>query len=755
MVELYHLKPVGLAALSSKGNSTTVEPMDPDDQVSDVILTNLIICIVCSILFCFIRRRMPKIFNPKNLLLEEEKTVEVSDSFLGWTKDVFKFSDEQLLEKCGLDAFMYIKFQRLCMLLLLLGFFFTGMQYIPNMSEDSTAEKGHKLEALSLTMADKHDAQPKLALFGAYVFTVVMLVLVYRAHREYVEYRQSFLKSTMAHNSWILIRNLPPEANEYSSTRIRDDTDGQATETETALTKYFRKVYPNTFVSAYQCVETNKMKDIVLERDNAVRNLKWAVWKRESGGQTHGTVGILGCCDSKVNLVDHWKSEVERLNHDLQTEQTAGGSPTDVGFVQLNNVLTAHKAAQCLHHTNYYLSKVSPAAEHRDYQYDNLFLNQKKRSTRQTIGTILLVALHVFWVFPVAFIGGFMNLETMDKIIPGIEAATASNKSLHTFLESFLPQLVLIVFMALLPLILEGVARLYSCYTESHVYLFILKHYWAFQIFNTLIVTTAVGSSGGAFESVDMSPAEVARSVGVRLPDVALFFTSYICVQAFIAYPLEILRAGQIAFWVFHKYCLAALPSDDKAGWKPFPLQYFREFPRQLLLFTMTVAFAPISPIVIPFGMVYFGVAITVSMYLILYVQVPEFESGGRMYNLALSRLVMAFLIYHFFLFGAFLVMSAVVEMVFTFLLMCGTAIAYNHIFSIFNGPVHRLAVSSVDEEELLLAKKTEGDDDAGDGDGRAPNPFAPYELYAPSVDVDEVVQQVVDAVAGGNEDAI
>jgi Calcium-dependent channel, 7TM region, putative phosphate len=67
-------------------------------------------------------------------------------------------------------------------------------------------------------------------------------------------------------------------------------------------------------------------------------------------------------------------------------------------------------------------------------------------------------------------------------------------------------------------------------------------------------------------------------------------------------------------------------------------MQYGWEFPTQLLVVVIVFTYAVICPVILPFGLVYFLVALVVYKKQILYVYSPIYESGGAMFPMVLQH---------------------------------------------------------------------------------------------------------------------
>lgn len=83
-------------------------------------------------------------------------------------------------------------------------------------------------------------------------------------------------------------------------------------------------------------------------------------------------------------------------------------------------------------------------------------------------------------------------------------------------------------------------------------------------------------------------------------------------------------------------------PREIREATKPpffdFPVYYSNS----LLLVVVALVYAPIAPLVALFGVGAFAIQYWVSKYNLLYVAVPRSETGGRLWNVAINRCLMA-----------------------------------------------------------------------------------------------------------------
>jgi hypothetical protein len=94
------------------------------------------------------------------------------------------------------------------------------------------------------------------------------------------------------------------------------------------------------------------------------------------------------------------------------------------------------------------------AREPRDIYWKSILIPGRQRLFREIITWILLLALIIFWIVPVSFFSTLTSPQTLSRIIPSL--ASNHNPVVQAIIQGILPPLAVNIFMALLPLILDG-----------------------------------------------------------------------------------------------------------------------------------------------------------------------------------------------------------------------------------------------------------------------------------------------------------
>lgn len=149
------------------------------------------------------------------------------------------------------------------------------------------------------------------------------------------------------------------------------------------------------------------------------------------------------------------------------------------------------------------------------------------------------------------------------------------------------------------------------------------------------------GSVWKSLSDVLEHPAEVLEILGESIPMMVGYFISLLVTKILAGLPTIILRPGPLSRMIFLRtwFRQAKLTQRElDEVYRKETIQYGWEYPTQLLVLMIVFAYACISPIILPVGAVYFFGALMVYKKQVLYVYVPKYESGGKLFPMACDR---------------------------------------------------------------------------------------------------------------------
>jgi hypothetical protein len=96
--------------------------------------------------------------------------------------------------------------------------------------------------------------------------------------------------------------------------------------------------------------------------------------------------------------------------------------------------------------------------------------------------------------------------------------------------------------------------------------------------------------------------------MGLQQMNIRHFMVSYVMLQGVGLMPLQLLNIGPLATLVWNRLW-AKTPRDFATANAPPIINYGWVYPQALLVFTVTLVYSVVSPSILVFGAIYFGMA--------------------------------------------------------------------------------------------------------------------------------------------------
>lgn len=81
----------------------------------------------------------------------------------------------------------------------------------------------------------------------------------------------------------------------------------------------------------------------------------------------------------------------------------------------------------------------------------------------------------------------------------------------------------------------------------------------------------------------------------------------FCCYRFFVGYGLELSRLVPLIIYHIKRKYLCKTEAELKDAWFPGDLSYATRVPSDMLIITITFCYSVIAPLIIPFGVLYFG----------------------------------------------------------------------------------------------------------------------------------------------------
>ncbi len=664
---------VGRAAAQQATNSGA----STSTVISAIVLNAVIFAILFSV-FLIARPRFKRVYAPRTYLVVPEEQIEpLPKSLLGWLPVWLKTPTTTILEKNGLDAYMFVEYLEMMLWVFIPTFVLSWIVLMPTYGANTTGE-GTGFNRFILSRVGTSSQQQKrlvAPLLVQYVFTFWLLWNIRSRMSKFIKLRQQFLVSPQHANSaqarTVLITGIPNEL--LSEKKLRaiysqlpggvakiwlnrnlkelpdlfDEREKWCNKLEGAETSLIK--------TAYKLVKKGKAQDAsgsLPETDVEINAEVADQYVPKKKRPTH-RLGKLPCMGEKVDTI-HWcREEIARLNKEIEKKRSEiavdykNYPAQSSAFILFNTQIAAHMAAKSqAHHEPYRMTNRYVEAHPDDVVWANMNMNPYERKIRTVIGWAITIGLIIFWAVPVAFVGIISNIKGLANNVPFLGWLNTIPNVVVGIIQGVLPTVLLAVLNMLLPIFLRLLSRLSGVPTRSGIELDLQGRFAAFQIVqNFLFLTLISGNAGQIYKYVSdvaQQPATFPGLLAQAIPKGSLFFLSFIALQGLSgAASLFAQLPGLVVYYV-KKFLLASTPrkvwhiDHDTSG-----VAWGTLFPSMTLITVIGTGYVVIAPIINGFVAFTFLLFFFGYKYLFLYVYdtKPPSETSGLFFGKAIRHI--------------------------------------------------------------------------------------------------------------------
>ncbi|KAG9149815.1 hypothetical protein Leryth_023640 [Lithospermum erythrorhizon] len=570
--------------------------------------------------------------------------------FLNWMPAALRMPEPELIEHAGLDSAVYIRIYILGLKIFVPIAFLAFVVLVP---VNWTGKSLENIKDLTFSNIDKLSisnippGSPRFwaHLTMAYVFTMWTWYILYKEYHIVSTMRLRFLASEKRHPDQytVLVRNVPPDPDESISRHVEH---------------FFCVNHPDNYLSHQVVYNANKLAGLVEKKKSSQNWLTYYNTKYERNPKTKPKTrtGFFGLWGKTVDAIEYYTDEVHKLGREERAERekviSDAGAIVPAAFVSFKSRWGAAVCAQTTQSRNPTIWLTDWAPEPRDVFWDNLAIPYVELNVRRLLMAVALFFLTFFFMIPIAFVQSMASIMGITKVLPFLKPLIKM-KGVESFIQGFLPGIALKIFLILLPTILmtmskvEGITSLSSLErrTAAKYHLFLLVN-----VFFGSIIT------GAAFEQLqrflNQAPTEIPRTVGVAIPMKATFFITYIMVDGWAGIAGEILRLVPLIIFHLKNTFLVKTERDREQAMDPGSLNYSQTEPRIQLYFLLGLVYAVITPILLPFIIVFFAFSYLVFRHQIINVYDQKYESGASFWPDVHRRIIIGLIISQLLLMG-------------------------------------------------------------------------------------------------------
>ncbi|KAL0955754.1 hypothetical protein HGRIS_001969 [Hohenbuehelia grisea] len=644
----------------------------PEAVGSQVLLMSAI-SIVTVLLFNFLRPKNKIIYEPKvKYHVGSKPPPRISSSFFGWLSPLMHTKEPELLDKIGLDAVAFLRFIRL------LRWFFAGTTVLTcgvlipiNYLYNRAHVKPRRRDILSmLTIRDVKGPQLYAHVAISYLITFLLIGLVYYHWKQMVRLRHEWFRSPEHIQSFyartLSIMHVPKKCQSDAGLRT--------------ILESVKMPYPVTAVHIGRKV--GKLPELIEYHNQTVRDFESLLVKYLKGGRIgrkRPTIRVGGCCGlggQKKDAIDFYTAKLTRTEAAVQEYRAHIDShkAEKYGFASLAAVPYAHTAAKMLASKHPKGTTIELAPNPKDIIWENMNKTDAAIARKRLVGFWWLAVLCFFSLIPLFVVAILANIDAFRATgyLKFLDSWSDDSPITFAIVSGVLPPAVAGLFTFFLPRIMRWLSQYMGALTHARLDRAVVARFFAFLVISQLIVFTLIGV---VFNSVAEIVAQIGHGQSAttilksldKLPGTihktyinqTSYWLKWFPMRGF----LVVFDLAQILnlLWISIKTRMfGRTPRDIREWTQPSDFEYAIYYANlvsattylrvvykiltqscfKLFMAAVGLLFAPLAPLLALAAAIVFWMSSWVYKYQLMFVFVSKVETGGRIWNVVINRLL-------------------------------------------------------------------------------------------------------------------
>jgi len=560
----------------------------------------------------------------------------------GWVRRAWRHSEEELLASSGLDAVVFMRIiifslKVFCVagiigVFVILPVNFTGDQLqsidFANLTNDS-------LDVFSISNIENGSKRLWIHFCAVYIVSIFVCYLLYIEYRYVSSKRVDYFYSSQPqpHQFTILVRSIPVSV----GTSISDSVES-----------FFTEYHPSTYISHTVIRRTNKLRNLIGDMEKLYKRL--ILLRTEPTRPKYEHYGFCGLFRRRVDLVDQYEKKLEDLEDTLRLEQSEvslAGEEVGAAFVSFKSRYSAATAfhMQQSNDPTHWVTEQAP--EPRDVYWPFFSTTFMGRWISKLLVILACIVLTVIFLIPVLFVQGLTNLDQLEIWFPFL-TSIASVKIISQVITGYLPSLILLLFLKLVPPVMYFLSSIQGHISNSQIERSACDKVLWFTIWNIFFGNVLSGSVLNQI-SILLEPKSIPGKLALTVPAQASFFIAYVVTSGWTSVSTELFRIIPLLGSLITKPCKSP---EDEFEVPSFP--YHRDIPRLLFFGLLGITYFFLAPLILPFLLIYFCLSYVIYRNQFINVYEPKYETAGKLWPLVHNSMIFSLVLMHAIAIGIF-----------------------------------------------------------------------------------------------------
>ncbi|KAF2724557.1 DUF221-domain-containing protein, partial [Polychaeton citri CBS 116435] len=625
---------------------------------NDAILASLIFslsfAVLLALLFCVLRPTNTVVYAPRAKHADSKHAPPpISKGLFGWIPVLIKTKEPDMVERAGLDAALFMRFTRMCRnIFLILSVIGCGIIIPTNIVTSRTNGNGQDWFS-RLTPQFISYGTPGLWAYVvfAWVADIVVCFFLWRNYRAVTQLRRQYLDSTeyqkSLHARTLLITDMPRDMRtDEGVVNITQSIKGAAHVPRGAVAR-----------------NVKDLPELVEEHEETVRALESHLAKYlKNPDQLPAKRPMCKVSKSdkayskgqKVDAIEYLTARIRELELEIREvrQSVDKRNALPYGFASYESIIDAHSTAYTARKKGPNGTIVRLAPKPIDLVWKNLPLMKRQRTRNNLLNNIWVVVLTALWIVPNILIAVFLsNLNNVAALWPAFKDVynNQDNKWWIVIVQGVLAPGLTSLFYYYLPAVFRRLCINAGDVTKTSRERHVMHKLYTFFIINNLILFSLFGAFftyiaaivGASKDGKNIADAifdskELAYAMS-SFTTVGPYWLAWI-LQRNLGAAIDLSQLVRLAWGSFSRKFGSPTPREMIELTAPQPFEYASYYNYFLFYATVAMCYAVVQPLVLPVTAFYFYMDSFLKKYLLLYVFITKYESGGMFWRVVFNR---------------------------------------------------------------------------------------------------------------------
>ncbi|XP_006664683.3 CSC1-like protein HYP1 [Oryza brachyantha] len=486
------------------------------------------------------------------------------------------------------------------------------------------------------SVSNVQDGSNKLWLHfsAAYIITGITCYLLYYEYKYISGKRLEYFMTSkpLPQHFTVLVRAIPVT----NGGSVSDSVD-----------KFFKEYHPSTYMSHTIVHQTGKLRRLLNDAENIctkLANLKSV--RRRSVDPPRRFLGIFGGND----LVGKYQKRLEDIEENVRMEQsdaTRSRQEVPAAFVSFRSRYGAANAIYIRQSDNPTEWQTEHAPDPHDVYWPFFSTSFMERWISKFVVFVASVLLILVFLLVSAFVQGLTYLEQLETWLPFLKNILKI-AVVSQLVTGYLPSVILHFLSSYVPSIMKTFSIMQGFISVSGIERSACNKMLRFTIWSVFFANVLTGSVLGQLE-IFLDPKEIPSRLAVLVPAQASFFITYV-VTSWTSLASELTQTAALLYHLWGS-CAKCCKRDES---KPPSMHYHSEIPRVLLFGLLGLTYFIVSPLILPFVLVYFCLGYFIYRNQLFNVYSPKYDTGGRFWPIVHNGTIFSLVLMHIIAIGVF-----------------------------------------------------------------------------------------------------